>query len=441
MAKDPNLTIPSECQWNKQSKLEKQDDLATRGSTTSYEKVVMVDGFPDGGTKAWLCLFGSFLLSTVCYGVLNSFGVFQEYYRLNNLRHRSIQDISWIGSLQLCLNLLAGCVSGPLFDAGYFKHLIATGGVLYVFSLMMTSISKEFYQFILAQGVGVGLAAGFLFTPGVSVLAHHFQRRRNLVFGIFASGASVSGAVLPIAVQRLLRQVGFGWTIRILAFIVLACVTTAFFCCSPRLPPRKGGRVLDFRVFKSPAYSFLVFGAGCVALGLYVPLTFGITYAIQHGVDQQLAFYSLAILNACSIIGRTIPNLIAQRVGPLNVLIIACSLSAIMLFVFTTTQSTAGILTYNAFFGVVSGTYVSGLPPACSSLTLDSRETGLRLGMMFFLTSFFWLASSPIQGTLIRMHGTFWPAAVYGGACVALGVGSMLAARHLASQAKGTHRV
>lgn len=334
------------------------------------------ESFPDGGLRAWLCVLGSFLISATCYGVLNSFGVFQEYYRDNILNDRPIQDIAWIGSLQLCFNLLTGCVSGPLFDAGYFKHLVAGGGMLYFFTLFMTSISTEYYQFILAQGIGVGLSAGMLFTPSISVLAHHFKRNRSAVFGIFAGGASVGGAVLPIAVQRLLPQVGFPWTIRILAFIILFCVGTGFICCNPRLQPRQGSRVLDIRVFRSVSYTFLVFGAGLVSLGLYVPLTYGVTYAVQNGMNAQLAFYSLSILNGCSLFGRILPNLIAQHVGPLNVLIVSCTLASIMLYAFTAAESNAGILVYDGFFGVFSGTYVSVLPAACSSLTIDPKETG-----------------------------------------------------------------
>ncbi|KIK64766.1 hypothetical protein GYMLUDRAFT_94663, partial [Collybiopsis luxurians FD-317 M1] len=52
------------------------------------------------------------------------------------------------------------------------------------------------------------------------------------------------------------------------AFIVLGCVGTGFVCCTTRFPPRKGGRVLDIRVFKSPSYTLLVLGAGFVGLGL-----------------------------------------------------------------------------------------------------------------------------------------------------------------------------
>ncbi|THU91895.1 MFS general substrate transporter [Dendrothele bispora CBS 962.96] len=401
---------------------------------------------PDGGARAWRCLFGAFMISVVCYGVLNSFGVFEEYYRINQLSDRSLNDISWIGSLQLCLILLTGSISGPLFDAGYFKHLILVGGLLYVFCLFMTSIATEYYQFLLAQGLGVGFSQGLLFTPSLSSLAHHFKRYRNVVFGIHAAGASVGGVVrrLPpvhIAMQRLFAQVGFGWAVRILAFIVLSCVSTGFILCSTRLPPRKNSRIVDVRVFRDIPYSFLVFGAGTVALGLYAPLSYGVTFAVDHGMSQRLAFYSLAILNACSAIGRTIPNVIAQQVGPINVLIFACTISSISLYVWITASSNAGILVFYAFFGVFSGTYVSCLSSAAVSLTKDPTETGLRLGMLYWLTSFFWLVSSPIQGALIRVHHTYWPAAVYSGTCVALGVGCMIISRQMVSRQKGSSRV
>jgi hypothetical protein len=54
-------------------------------------------------------------------------------------------------------------------------------------------------------------------------------------------------------------------------------------------------------------------------------------------------------------VGRIIPNLIAQRTGPINVLITACALSGVLDFVWITAQSTAGILAFNGAFGFVSG--------------------------------------------------------------------------------------
>ncbi|KAJ7431045.1 major facilitator superfamily domain-containing protein [Mycena galericulata] len=398
--------------------------------------------FPDGGLRAWANVFGAFVINFCCYGVVTSFGVFEDYYSANQLKNEPLSSISWIGSLQLSLVLTMGCFSGPLFDAGYLKPMIAGAGALYVFCLFMTSISTQFYQFVLSQGLGVGIAMGFLFSSSMATIGHHFKKHKILAFGIFATGASAGGTLIPIAMRRLFDEVGFGWAVRILAFLVLFCMICGFVCCSTRLPPRKGGRVLDFSVFvEDRAYCFLILGASIVGMGLYAPVSYGVTYAVDHGVSQDIAFYTLSILNALSLLGRILPNLVAQRVGPLNILVVACLVAGVLDFVWVVPQSTAGILVFNAAFGFASGGYVSVLPAAISSLDPSANNIGLRLGMGFFCTSFFWLAGSPIQGALIAVNGSYLPAAVFSGSVVLVGVALMGVARVMVGRRMGSRWV
>lgn len=42
--------------------------------------------------------------------------------------------------------------------------------------------------------------------------------------------------------------------------------------------------------------------------GLWLPVYFGPRYAVDNGVDPDLAFYSLSILAAGSFFGRVLPN-------------------------------------------------------------------------------------------------------------------------------------
>lgn len=143
--------------------------------------------------------------------------MFQSYYALNQLSANSTTQISWIGSIQLCFTPLLGCFSGPLFDAGYLKHLILAGGSLYVFCMFMTSIAKVYWQFLLAHGIGVGIGMGIMFSPSVSCLSHHFGRSkwRSLVYGIQATGSCLGGIIFPILGRNLLPRIGFAWTIRV----------------------------------------------------------------------------------------------------------------------------------------------------------------------------------------------------------------------------------
>ena len=108
------------------------------------------------------------------------YGAFQTFYQSKLLAKESPSNIAWIGSLQAFLLLLAGVITGPLFDLGYFIILESVGGTLVVFGLMMTSICKEFWQVMLAQGVCVGLGSGCLFIPSVAICATYFSKSAQL---------------------------------------------------------------------------------------------------------------------------------------------------------------------------------------------------------------------------------------------------------------------
>lgn len=70
---------------------------------------------PNGGARAWTVVFGAFLILFAQLGFVNSFGTFQEYYQHHQLASRSNSAISWIGAIQIFLQLF--CVTAPLFPS------------------------------------------------------------------------------------------------------------------------------------------------------------------------------------------------------------------------------------------------------------------------------------------------------------------------------------
>lgn len=87
--------------------------------------------------------------------------------------------------------MLVGALTGPIYDAGYFRALLAVGSFGVVFGFMMLSLAKTYWQVILAQGVCVGLGAGCLFVPSVAILSTYFSTRIATAMGIAASGSSL----------------------------------------------------------------------------------------------------------------------------------------------------------------------------------------------------------------------------------------------------------
>ena len=90
-------------------------------------------------------------------------------------------------------------MSGPIFDLGYIRELVVAGTVLLTFGMMMTSLSDQYYQVFLAQGLVVGLGAGCLFVPSVAIGPQYFTTKKAVAVGITASGGSIGKFLTKIA--------------------------------------------------------------------------------------------------------------------------------------------------------------------------------------------------------------------------------------------------
>lgn len=130
-------------------------------------------------------------------GIASSYGAFQTYYERALLHDQTPSKISWIGSIQaFLLNFAGGFLTGPIYDAGYLRTLVVVGTMSGVFGMMMTSVCKKYWQFILAQGLTMGVGCGCLLLPSVAVMPAYFKTRRALATGIGASGSSIGNHYL-----------------------------------------------------------------------------------------------------------------------------------------------------------------------------------------------------------------------------------------------------
>ena len=89
------------------SSFDTSSDTESERSYTKHE---------DGGKEAWLTVLGSFLIYYSSYGIINSFGFFQDYYQKDYLTAAPPSTISIIGTLQLALMNFLAPVSGGICD-------------------------------------------------------------------------------------------------------------------------------------------------------------------------------------------------------------------------------------------------------------------------------------------------------------------------------------
>ena len=279
------------------------------------------------------------------------------------------------------------------------------GSFLTVFGLMMTSICIHYWQILLAQGVCVGLGNGCLFVPSMAIVATYFSKKRALATGIAVSGSSIGGIIFPITFRRLQPSIGFAWTTRILAFITLALLLVAIAVMRTHLPPKPGRALFESSAFKSPTFMIQSFGIMLGFIGLYVPMFYIQTYALTRNItsDSNFAFYLLSILNAGSFFGRILPNFVADKTGPLNMLVPCTIVSGILCLCWISITDIAGITTFATLYGFFSGAYISLLPPAIVQLIPDMTSVGTWMGMSLFIVSFGLLIGNPVAGSLVNI--------------------------------------
>lgn len=386
---------------------------------------------PDGGALAWLQVAGGFFVFMNTWGIINTFGAYENFYQVNILRSHSPSAISWIGSMQGFLLLTVSAFTGPVFDAGYNRTLLSLGSFLIVLGLVMTSLVKQYYQAFLAQGVCFGIGAGMIFVPSLAVVSTYFQRHRALAVGVTASGSSLGGVIYPTLFHSLQPRIGFGWATRTIGLIALVTLGFTNVVMRQRVLPTARRKLFDVSALREAPFMLCTAGLFFGFVGLYIPFFYITPYAhFKTGANAMLAFYLVPILNAGSIFGRLIPNAMADRFGALNMLIPCTLACAVLAFTWTAVHETGGIVVFAILYGFFSGSFVSLPPSAILSLSNDLNKVGTRLGMSFSMAGIGILIGSPVGGALLDLDtGHFIRAQVFCAVVITISCACLVLAR------------
>lgn len=249
----------------------------------------------------------------------------------------------------------------------------------------MTSLCKELYQFILAQGILLGISLSLLTCPMIALVGQHIKIKRGAAVGIVIGGSSLGGVLWPIIVNELLQKpnIGFGWTMRIVGFIMLPLLTVTCFCCQPAAPPPSQPSpsqaqpepqseksspepqspdptkdtetpLLQNRTLHLTCLSFFI-----IYFGMFSPFFYVSSYGVSQGFSSSLSFYTISMLNGASLFGRVIPGILADKYGRFNVCLVFTILAGIVALCWTKATSVAGLVVFSIAYGFSSGVSIT----------------------------------------------------------------------------------
>ncbi|KAI8625472.1 major facilitator superfamily domain-containing protein [Xylariaceae sp. FL1651] len=383
---------------------------------------------PNGGLEAWLTVLAGFFIFMNSWGLSSTFGVFIEHYRTQLLPNTSSSTLAWIGSVQSTFVTIVGLVTGPLTDRGYLRPVMLVGHFMVIFGMFMLSESTHYYQVLLAQGFCVGLGAGAINIPAFAIISSKFTTRRPIALGCASTGASIGGIIFPLMFRRLAPQVGFGWAVRSIALVNLAVSlpTLLILCRKPGVPAQKAKMIVDVRGFLEPVFGTFVVALFFQFLAYYIPLFYLTTYAaVKLGTGKDFAFDLLAISNAASFLGRTVPYLLGTRVTPIQTLIFWEIVGVAVLFGWMAVTTVTAMVIWTIAWGFLSGVLVTAPAASTAHPTLSPSldVIGARLGMSWSTAAVGVLIGAPIAGALADIaKADFVRAQVFAGSAMAIAV-------------------
>jgi MFS family permease len=143
----------------------------------------------------------------------------------------------------------------------------------------------------------------------------YFRKRRAIAGGLAVAGSSLGGVIFPLMVVHLLPKVGFPWTMRICAFLILGLLIVTNLTISSYLQhkPRPFklsqyiGPLRELNFLLMCICSFFLYcrrdvhptkneAKGQIG-GMFVPLNYIVTSAIHDGMSITMAFNLIPILN------------------------------------------------------------------------------------------------------------------------------------------------
>ncbi|KAK5102766.1 hypothetical protein LTS08_003566 [Lithohypha guttulata] len=359
----------------------------------------------DKGKAAIFTLIAVLLVDSTTYGVILSFGIYQEYYTGHFADH---SKASWIGVLSNALVFLGA----PLVTwccqhyALSRKVYILIGFILCVISLLVSAFITTLPGLIVTQGLLYGIGALLCSIPALIILNTWFDKHRGLAYGIVFGGDDLLGVVYTYLATELLRKYSLRTTLLVFAAIIFCCSGPAIVflherpeetaepaSAVPGPPERRRSSLLTpitrsrttvgdlpftpslehratwparqpkKRYYQRGIFYIFMFSNLLQACAAYLPFIYLPVFATQSGHSKETGALILAIGNIGMLVGDLGFGKLSDMVHVNLLIFLSSGVSAIATFVlwglFGTGARSQGVLIGFAFlFGCFAGGFI-----------------------------------------------------------------------------------
>jgi MFS family permease len=377
-------------------------------------------GTPTESVYAWTRLLAALLLSAI-----GGVGMWSVIVALPGVQAefgvaRSAASLPYTVTM-ICFGF-GGILMGRLTDRVGILGPVAGGAVALGLGYAVASQATSLWQFILAQGLLVGVASSATFAPLIADTSLWFTRHRGVAVAIISSGSYVAGTIWPPVVQHFIETQG--WRRTYLGIAVFSVATMLPLLLALRRPSPLTERSTAAAAaaawsprplgMSRPALQAVLILAGlscCVAMSM--PQVHIVAYSGDLGHGAAPGARMLSLMLGFGVVSRLASGWICDRIGGRWTLLMGSSLQALALALFLPFDGLVSLYIVSALFGLFQG----GIVPAYAVIIREffpPEEAGVRVASVLMATVFGMALGGWISGVVFDITGSYHAAFLNG---------------------------
>ena len=364
----------------------------------------------------WVVVGAGALMTCVGFGAMLSLAVFLQ--PISEAMGWSRAGVSAAATLDFLCMAVAAFFWGMLSDRFGTRIVVLAGSAILGLGLVLASQAQNLWQFQLAFGGLIGIAAGSFYAPMVAVASAWIEQHRSLAVALVSAGMGVAPLTVAPSASWLITTYDWRTAMLVIGIAAWALLIPACFLVRPA-PHGAGNSAADTkdapemegtaaRALRTPQFAALAGAHFACCAAHSGPIFHMVSYAMVCGIAPLTAVTVYSLAGFSGLGGRLLLGALADRLGAKPVLVGGLFVQALSIATYLAVAQLGEFYALSVVFGLAYG----GVMPLYAVLVREffgARIMGTVFGAVSAFASL-GMALGPWAGGYVfdTFHGYTW---------------------------------
>ena len=318
---------------------------------------------PSEFSYGWIVVGAGAMMTCVGFGAMLSLAVFLQ--PISTAMGWSRSGVSAAATIDFLCMGLAAFFWGALSDRFGTRIVVLAGSVLLGTGLVAASQATSLWQFQLAFGVLIGIAAGSFYAPMVAVASAWIEDHRSLAVALVSAGMGVAPLTIAPTASWLITT--YDWRIAMLAIgiaswaLLIPASLLVRPAPQPAAPSTAGGIVMPeaqwtvAQALRTPQFITLALAHFACCAAHSGPIFHMVSYAMICGIAPLTAVTVYSLAGFSGLGGRLLLGALADRLGAKPVLVGGLFVQAMSVATYLAVAQLGEFYALSVIFGLAYG--------------------------------------------------------------------------------------